>query len=254
MSDKKNKNEENKEEVKDGESMHPHSIQQVKDLKKKPPRGGLFSKRMMRIGTEFHKGFQFISKYGLAATVFGSARSGLDDKTYKEATKLAGKLADEGFTIITGGGPGIMEAANKGAYEAGGESVGLCIQLPEEQITNEYVTESISFHYFFTRKVMLSFASELYIFFPGGFGTLDEMFEMITLIQTGKDEQDIPVILIGEDHWRPLLDWIENKLYREDKAISKEDMDIYTLVDSADEALEVIKEEMKNKPELFNDH
>lgn len=196
--------------------------------------------RMTKIVEEFARGFHFLRNYELAATVFGSARSGLKDKTYKEAYKLGHGLAKEGFAVITGGGPGIMEAANKGAYEAGGQSVGLNIQMKTEQRMNRYVKESEAFYYFFIRKVMLAFASEVYVFFPGGFGTLDELFELIVLIQTKKIEP-IPIVLVSKAYWEPLLTWIERELHEKRKAVGKSDMQIYHLVDDADEALELIK-------------
>lgn len=248
MSDKNKKKK--KEHKSRREGPHKVSINTVEGLKDRPPVTGMFSSRLAKIGREFNQGFKFISKYDLAASIFGSARHGVKHDMYKEATKLAKMLAEEEFTIITGGGPGIMEAANKGAYEAGGESVGLCIKLPNEQITNKYVKDSLSFHYFFSRKVMLSFASEVYIFFPGGFGTMDEFFEMITLIQNGKDE-NILVVLVGEHYWEGLLGWMKKTMYEENKTISKDDMDIYNLVDSADEAFDLIKKEMKRRPSFF---
>ncbi|MFH1187840.1 MAG: TIGR00730 family Rossman fold protein [bacterium] len=195
---------------------------------------------------EFVSGFEFISKYEKAVTFFGSARSGFKDKLYQEVTKLAYDLSKEGFAIISGGGPGVMEAANKGAYEAGGKSVGINIKLTDSSGTekrNQYVEEAESFEYFFIRKTILSFASQIYIFFPGGFGTLDELFEIITLIQT-KKTKPIPVILVNKEYWQPLLSWINNTIYAKDKAINKEDMDIYHLVNDADEALKLIKKLM----------
>ncbi len=196
-------------------------------------------KRVERISAEFEKGFDFISNYGLAATFFGSARCQMGDENYEKATKLAYKLSKSGFTIITGGASGIMEAGNKGAFEAGGESVGLNITLPKEQESNKYAKDFLSFEYFFSRKVMLAFASEVYVFFPGGFGTLDEFFEMITLVQTKKIGA-IPVILMGRDFWEPLLRYIEDTLSGKYKTINKDDMDIYHLVDEVDEAHELI--------------
>jgi len=195
--------------------------------------------RMSKIVEEFAKGFHFLEDYKLTATIFGSARSSPQSTMYEEAYKLAYQLSKKGFDIITGGGPGIMEAANKGALEAGGRSAGINIQLDNEQQVNKYVNESIAFYYFFIRKVMLAYASEVYIFFPGGFGTLDEMFEMSTLVQTKKIEP-IPIILVGKEYWEPLLSWIREELYEKNKAIDKEDMSIHRVVDNADEALKLI--------------
>lgn len=195
--------------------------------------------RIFRIMSEFVNGFDILRKYSTAATFFGSARLTPKDPSYKDAELLASKLAKKGFAIITGGGPGIMEAANVGAFKVGGKSIGLNIQLPMEQKLNPYVTESESFHFFFSRKVMLSFASEVYVYFPGGFGTLDELLEIITLIQTKKISK-IPVILYGKEFWAPFLTIFEKTLLKEFKTISKEDLDLFHLVDSVDEAYEYI--------------
>ena len=197
------------------------------------------SKRVQRIVNEFEKGFDFISNYRLAATIFGSSRCNMKDRIYEKATELSYKLSKSGFAILTGGGGGIMEAGNKGAFEAGGDSVGLTIDLPDEEARNKYVKDALAFKYFFIRKVMLSFASDVYIFFPGGFGTLDEFFEIITLIKTNKIKH-IPVVLVGKDFWEPILNMIENSLYKKYHTISKEDMDIYHLVDDVDEAHNLI--------------
>ncbi len=196
--------------------------------------------RIFKIIGEFVSGYEFLKNYPLAASIFGSARRGFEDEIYKEAQKLGYKLAKAGFAVITGGGPGVMEAANRGAYNAGGKSVGINIQLPVEQKANPYVRESIAVNHFFIRKLMLSFASEVYIFFPGGFGTLDEFFELITLIQT-KKSKPIPIILINKEYWSPLLGWIENQVYKKNNAIDREDMYIYHLVDTADEAFQLIQ-------------
>lgn len=198
------------------------------------------AERLVRIMNEFHDGYEFLKKYPKAVSIFGSERCGFEDKVYKEATKLAKLLAKDGFAIITGGGHGVMEAANRGAYEAGGKSVGLLIELPRKDVKNEYVKDSHSFYYFFSRKVMLAFASRFYIFFPGGFGTLSELFEMIMLVQT-KKIRPIPIILVNKAYWKPLLKWIEGIVQEKNKAISKEDMNIYQLVDSAEEAYALIK-------------
>lgn len=195
--------------------------------------------RVGRIAIEFTEGFKLLEKYDLAATFFGSARSLPDNPDYKYATELAFRLARSGFAIITGGAAGIMEAANKGAYDAGGKSVGLNISLPQEQSANEYTTEAEDFHYFFSRKVMLTFASEVYVYFPGGFGTLDEFFEIATLVQTRKIEP-IPIILFGKDYWEPLAKWFERELLEKHQTISPGDTNIYKIVDSVDEAYEAI--------------
>ncbi len=201
--------------------------------------------RIFRIMGEFVAGYEFLRHYKLAASIFGTARCQPSSSTYKEARKLGKMLAEAGFAVITGGGPGVMEAANRGAYEVGGKSVGINIQLPFEQRINPYVKESIAFNYFFVRKLMLSYASEVYIFFPGGFGTLDEFFEMITLIQTRKSHP-VPVILVDKEYWQPLLEWIDKMVYQKHKAISSEDRRIYTLVADAEEAFAVIKQMMAN--------
>ncbi len=195
--------------------------------------------RIFRIMSEFVNGFDVLRKYSTAATFFGSARLTPRDPVYKAAESLAAKLAKKGFTIITGGGPGIMEAANVGSFKVGGKSLGLNIVLPTEQKLNPYVTESETFHYFFSRKVMLSFASEVYVYFPGGFGTLDELLEIVTLIQTEKIAR-IPIVLYGKDFWASILELFDKKLLKQYKTISPEDMDLFHIVDSVDEAYEYI--------------
>lgn len=195
--------------------------------------------RIFRIMSEFVNGFETLRKYSTAATFFGSARLTPHDQAYKDAEALAAKLAKNGFAIITGGGPGIMEAANVGAFKVGGKSIGFNIQLPTEQKLNPYVTESQSFHFFFSRKVMLSFASEVYVYFPGGFGTLDELFEIVTLIQTDKIAR-IPIVLYGKKFWAPLIVYFEETLLLQNKTISKEDFDLFHVVDSVEEAYDYI--------------
>ena len=197
--------------------------------------------RVFRIMAEFIEGFQFLDDLRGEVSVFGSARAKQTSAEYKDARALGRLLAKNGYTVITGGGPGIMEAANRGAYEAGGESIGLDIQLPTEQRRNQYVTRSVGFHYFFTRKVMLSAAAQAYVFFPGGFGTLDEMSEMVTLIQTGKIPPNVPVVLIGKAYWQPFLDWVNQVLLKKNGYITKKDLAIVQLVDTPEQALKIIK-------------
>lgn len=196
--------------------------------------------RIFRIMAEFVDGFQFLSTSEKEITVFGSARLEPGTHWYEEAVQFGALAAKNGFTIITGGGPGIMEATNKGAYEAGGPSLGLNIQLPMEQRANPYLTRGKGFHYFFTRKVMLSASAQAYVYFPGGFGTMDELFEMVTLIQT-KKMQAIPVVVIGRDFWEPLFDWMKSTMADQYKTISPEDLDLIHLVDTAEEAWKIVK-------------
>ncbi len=188
---------------------------------------------------EFVDGIETLSSLEPAVTIFGSARCRPDDKYYRMAEDLAGMLAREGYSVITGGGPGIMEAANKGAFEAGGQSVGLNIVLPFEQIMNPYTNIHINFRYFFVRKVMFIKYAMSYVIFPGGFGTMDELFESLTLIQTDKIKP-FPVILVGSDFWGGLLNWIRDTMLKEMK-ILQEDLAIFTVVDSPGDAVEIIK-------------
>lgn len=202
--------------------------------------------RVFRIMSEFVAGFELLRKHGLAATFWGSARLKPGDKYYKEAEQLASKLAKKKFAIITGGGPGIMEAGNVGAFKVGGKSIGLNIVLPTEQKLNPYTTESESFSFFFSRKVMLTFASEVYVYFPGGFGTLDEFFEIVTLIQTKKIEP-VPIVLYGKEFWEPLVKWFKSDLLKKYKTISKEDLDYFQIVDSVDQAYKYILKNVDGK-------
>ncbi|MFT5849534.1 MAG: hypothetical protein ACI9H6_000343 [Patiriisocius sp.] len=195
--------------------------------------------RVFRIMSEFVMGFELLRKQGLAVSIYGSARTSPGDPYYKAAEALAAKLAKKNFAVITGGGPGIMEAGNVGAFKVGGQSVGLNIKLPFEQKLNPYTTESLDFDFFFSRKVMLAFASEAYIYFPGGFGTMDELFEMLTLIQTKKIDK-IPIVLYGADFWGPMVSVFKKSLLKEYKTISKEDLDLFQVVDSVDEAVKYI--------------
>ncbi len=196
--------------------------------------------RIFRIMSEFIEGFQFIASYRRSVTVFGSARLKEGSRWYEEARKLGSLVAKDGYAVVTGGGPGIMEAANRGAYEAGGKSVGVNIQLPMEQRINPYVNQSRGFHYFFSRKLMLSYSAQAYVYFPGGFGTLDEMFEIVTLIQTKKIATHIPVILVGKEFWQPIIQWVETDLCEKFQTIDHEDRRIFSLVDSAEEAYRIV--------------
>lgn len=201
-----------------------------------------FHWRIFRIMAEFVDGFQFLADLKKTVTIFGSARTPENDKWYQEARKLAKMLGEAGYSIITGGGPGIMEAGNRGAVEGGGDSIGLNIQLPYEQRVNPFVKKAIGFHYFFTRKVMLAYSAQAYVFFPGGYGTLDEAFELLTLIQTHKIFNKIPVVFVGKDFWGGLNDWFKKALLEKYKTIDPEDMSIYKIVDNAEQAFEFIKE------------
>lgn len=231
---KKKETEEKFESKRDARNMHCRILTDLFETD-----DAIQSWRIFRIMSEFVDGFEILRKYSTAATFFGGARFNPTDSYYKSAELLASKLAKKGFAIITGGGPGIMEAANVGSYKVGGKSIGLNIELPMEQKLNPYVTETESFHFFFSRKVMLAFASEVYVYFPGGFGTLDELLEIMTLVQTRKIAK-IPIVLYGKDFWDPLITFFEKQLYLKYKTISKEDLDLFHVVDSEDEAYEYI--------------
>ncbi|MGH7467087.1 MAG: TIGR00730 family Rossman fold protein [Longimicrobiales bacterium] len=194
--------------------------------------------RVFRIMGEFVEGFDTLAQVGPAVSVFGSARTERDDPSYRAAEETGRRLAQAGFAIITGGGPGIMEAANKGAHEAGGASVGCNIELPFEQGMNAYVQMAINFRYFFVRKTMFVKYAEAFVIFPGGFGTMDELFEALTLIQTGK-VRDFPVVLFGRSYWQGLLDWIRDTMLAGGR-ISPSDLDLLIVTDSPEEAVDVI--------------
>ena len=197
--------------------------------------------KINKINQEFTEGFHFIKTTHKSITIFGSARTLEHEYDYKMARELAYRASKEqGFTVVTGGGPGIMEAGNRGAYEAGGKSFGLTIKLPMEQTTNKYITDHYDFYYFFSRKVCLTFSAEAYVYFPGGFGTLDELFEILTLVQTEKIEK-IPIILFGKEYWKDLDVYIRKHLLGGDfEKIDKQDLDLYTITDDIDEALSII--------------
>lgn len=200
-----------------------------------------FHWRVFRIMSEFVEGWQFITDYKNTVSITGSARFAEDNKWYQEARKLGALLAKANIGVVTGGGPGIMEGGNRGAFESGGESIGINIKLPFEQRENPYLTKKLPLYYFFVRKVMLFYTARAYVCFPGGFGTLDEFFELITLIQTGKvDRASVPIVLIGKDFWTPFLAFIRETLLEKYRTIDREDMDLYHLVDTAEEAFDIL--------------
>ena len=195
--------------------------------------------RIFRIMSEFVDSFQTLSQIGPAVTIFGSARMKPSDKYYRAAVAIAKGLAQHNLAVVTGGGPGIMEAANKGASQGGGKSVGLNIELPQEQAGNRYANVPLHFHYFFARKVCFVKYSLGFIYMPGGFGTLDELFEVLTLVQTERIPQ-FPLILFGSEHWKGLLHWIKAELQERHGYIGPKDLDLLKITDDADEAVRFI--------------
>jgi uncharacterized protein (TIGR00730 family) len=203
--------------------------------------------RALRIMGEFVDGFDALARLGPAVSIFGSARTGRDDPMYRAAERLGAAIAGRGYTVITGGGPGIMEAANKGAHEAGGFSVGLGIELPHEQGINPYVDLAIDFRYFFVRKTMFVKYAQAFVIFPGGYGTLDELFEALTLVQTGKIEH-FPIVLYGSGYWQGMLDWVEQALVGGHK-INDIDLSLVQVTDSIDEIVSIIVESFEDEAE-----
>jgi uncharacterized protein (TIGR00730 family) len=195
--------------------------------------------RLFRIMAEFVDGFETMAEIYPAVSIFGSSRVGPGDALYEKARTIARLFAENGFNVITGGGPGLMEAANRGAVEGGAQSVGLNIQLPMEQQANTYANVVLDFRYFFIRKVMFVKYAQAYVVFPGGFGTLDELFEALTLIQTDRIKP-FPVILVGNDYWTGLVNWLRERLLGTGK-ISPEDMDLIQLVDDPDEVVAAVR-------------
>lgn len=195
--------------------------------------------RIFRIMAEFVEGFEVLSGVGTAVSLFGSARTRPDEPYYKAAEETARLLAKSGLAVITGGGPGIMEAGNKGAYEAGGKSIGLNITLPQEQEGNRYQNITLDFHYFYARKVMFVKYASAFICYPGGYGTLDEFFETITLVQTLKIEP-FPIILYGSEYWGGLVEWMRKQLIP--RFIDREDVDIFRVVDDPEAAAKLVKQ------------
>ena len=208
--------------------------------------------RVFRIMSEFVEGFETFVKLPPSIVIFGSARTDRNSKYYKMAEETARAIVEKGFGITTGGGPGIMEAANKGAAEAGGSSAGINVVLPFETESNKYVQRNkmITLRYFFVRKVLLTKYAQGFVIMPGGFGTIDELFEILTLIQTGKTKR-APVILMGGDYWQGLIDWLRNTALKENN-IAESDFDLFTLTDDPQEAAQIICEFHKGKEFIPN--
>ncbi len=207
--------------------------------------------RMFRIISEFTEGFDKLADIGFAISIFGSARLSSDNPFYQQAYQIANRLANENFSIITGGGPGVMEAANKGATEANKNSIGLNIQLPKEQQPNNYQTLSLDFRYFFARKVMFVKYSMGYVCMPGGLGTLDELFEALTLMQTAKIFP-LPIILVGTNYWEGLLEWIKTTVCQHD-LIDKENLDLISITDDIDEVVNIMVQHRQWKQSVISD-
>lgn len=199
--------------------------------------------RLDRMMGEFRKGFRFLKrlKKERVVSIFGSHLDKEGDHEYEQARKLAQLLAKEGITVLTGGGPGIMEAANRGALEAGGRSVGINLKFLSGEEKNKYIKESVGFYYLFVRRVMLAHAAQGYVFFPGGFGTLDEFFEISTLVSTKKLHYEIPVVLVGKDYWSSLKSWIEKVPIKKYQTLSKQGLSFWKIADSPKEAIELLK-------------
>jgi len=202
---------------------------------------------IFKIMAEFVEGYEKMARIGPCVSVFGSARTKTDNPYYADAVKVSELLVESGYGVITGGGPGIMEAGNKGADQVGGKSVGLNIVLPFEQSCNQYVNHPVDFDYFFVRKVMFVKYTQALITFPGGFGTLDELFEVLTLIQTKKIGAK-PVILFGTKYWGGLIEWIKNTMLGEENNINPADLDLIQMTDSPEEAIQMINDFYKNHP------
>lgn len=219
---------------KEHESLHRMDLQMKEMLEDKSE----------HCAEELLAGFKAIAEYPQTVTIFGSARTKPGTKDYEDIRRVAGKICLDGYAVLTGGGPGIMEAANKGATETCGYSLGFNINLPFEQSINPYVTHGLDFDFFSARKMAMFFSAEAYIYCPGGFGTLDELFQLLTLIQTKKAPKT-PIILMGSEYWKPLDNFIRETMLNEFKAISPEDLDLYTITDNDDEILKIIR----NAPE-----
>lgn len=220
-------------------SKHTLTRQDIINACAPPSDNPATASRLRRIEHDFAEGFEFLATVHRAVSIFGSTILGPNDRYYKDARALAGRLSSEaGFTIVTGGGPGIMEAANRGAYEVGGKSVGLTIELRDHQADNRYVNAREQFHYFFARKVALAFTSRIYIFYPGGFGTLNEFYELVMLVQT-KKIQPLPIICVGSDYWQPIYDFMQADMIEKFKVLHKKDLSYFQIIDDHDEIIEL---------------
>jgi hypothetical protein len=203
--------------------------------------------QVLRIQSEFIKGFDELSELSPCISVFGSARTKPEDKYYGEAIRLSELIVENGYGVITGGGPGIMEAGNLGAFNKDGKSIGLQIELPFEATANEYIDKLVTCRYFFTRKVFFLKYSQAFVAFPGGFGTLDELFETLTLVQTGH-MRPVPIVLVGKDYWKDMVKWIKKTMVLDGK-VSESDLDLFKVVDTAEDAMKYILSKMdENKP------
>lgn len=229
-------------------TMHPLAVVEEQRTRDQQKISKEMRQRMERINEDFLRGFEIVQAHDNTVAIFGSARMNEDDEYYQKAYELSRRIASElGITIVTGGGYGIMKAANKGGSEGNGETMGMTIELPYEHVKNQYVTHSSAFYYFFSRKVALAFAARAYVYFPGGFGTMDEFFEMLTLKQTGKI-RPIPIIMVGTEFWQPLTEFIDTKLRDEHHTISPEDVDLYTVTDDFDQVIDIISKTEPRKP------
>ncbi len=226
--------------------MNSYFAERREEMKK---RSGRDSWVVFKIMAEFVEGFEALAEIGPCVSIFGSARSKPGSPYYELGVEIAEKLTQSGFGVITGGGPGIMEAANKGASQVGGTSVGLNIDLPFEQHSNPFIDrdKDINFNYFFVRKVMFVKYAQGFVVLPGGFGTLDELFESLTLIQTFKIDR-FPIILVGSTFWKGLIDWIKETVLYQAHNISEKDLDLFKLVDTADEVVTQITDFYRNRP------
>jgi hypothetical protein len=218
--------------------MSKKKLQEIQDACNEQHNGNVTDVRICIINEEFKQGFEFMKKYPKSVTFFGSARFPEDHPSSLQATELAQKIAKQGYAVVTGGGGGIMGAANKGAHIENGTSLGLTIELPFEQSTNDYVSDAVDFEHFFSRKVTLAYSAEAYVYLPGGFGTLDELFEILTLKQTGKIPP-VPIILFDSSFWNPLVKYFREVLI-ERGTISPEDTDIFVVTDDQEEVVDII--------------